>query len=103
MSTETITIFQSVKTALRISHTSLDNEINENIATARAELVRVGVTSAKAQSDDDPLIRTAIKTYCLSVMANDKESREGYDRSWNLQKENLRKTTEYNTVISTTD
>lgn len=94
------TITDKVKTALRISHTKLDSEIADNIATARAEMVRLGITESKAEDDTDPLIVTAIKTYVLSVMASSDENRKGYDESWKYQLDCLSKTSAYITETS---
>lgn len=93
----TVTIFDKCKTALRISHTVLDGEITDQIATARLEMVRVGISSSKANDDSDALIVSAIKTYVLSRMANSEEDREGYEKSWLYQLDNLRKSRAYNT------
>lgn len=93
----TVTIFDKCKTALRINHTVLDGEINDQIATARLEMVRVGISSSKANDDSDALIVSAIKTYVLSRMANSEEDREGYEKSWLYQLDNLRKSRAYNT------
>ena len=55
------TIFDKVKLALRISHDLLNGEINDVIASARAELVRAGVDETIANGNDE-IIETAIKT-----------------------------------------
>lgn len=86
----TPTIFDKVKLALRISHTLLDGEINDVIASARSELIRAGVNETYANSDDE-LVETAIKTYALSYYATDKEA-ERYGESFKYQCDNLRKT-----------
>lgn len=84
-----------VKLALRINHDLLDASIMENIDAARAEMVRVGIAEIKAQDTNDPLISTAIKTYCLWQLANDTKMTEGYFKSWQYQIENLRNTPGY--------
>ncbi len=83
------TILQKVKLALRISHTLLDDEITDYIASARQEMKRAGMDAAKADSSDD-IIETAIKTYVLAQYANSKDS-ERYDKSFKYQLDNLRK------------
>lgn len=83
-------MLNKVKLALRISHTLLDTDIEETIAQARAEMVRAGVVSDVAESDN-LLIEGAIKTYCLMHYANDSKMADGYARSWEYQLENLRK------------
>lgn len=89
-----MTILEKVKLALRISHTALDSDIEDTINTARLEMIRAGVSSNKANSDDD-LINMAIKTYCLSVYANNPDMAEKYDVSFKYQLDNLRKSAGY--------
>lgn len=83
-----------VKTALRITHNYLDNDILDTIATSRMELIRSGVAVDVANSDDE-LIERAIKTYCLSVYAPDLKERDGYALSFAYQCDNLRKSANY--------
>lgn len=88
----TPTIFDKVKLALRISHTLLDGEINDVIASARSELERAGVNHEWAASDDE-IIETAIKTYALAYYASDVKDAERYNNSFAYQCDNLRKST----------
>lgn len=85
-----MTMLEKVKTALRISHTKLDSDITESIATARAEMVRAGVDSTVAESTNT-LVESAIKTYCQYLYANDTKMAEGYFKSWEYQLDNIRK------------
>ena len=79
-----------VKTALRISHNLLDSDIADTILSARAEMVRSGV-SEKLANSTHPLIQTAIKAYCLAAYADDATTAEGYQKSWECQLDNIRK------------
>lgn len=83
-------MLEKVKTALRISHSYLDNDILDTINTARAEMIRSGVSDDVANSSAD-VVEMAIKTYCLFVYANDKKMSEGYFESWQYQLDNIRK------------
>ena len=83
-------MLEKVKLALRISHTLLDDEITESIASARAEMVRAGVSDEVAESDL-PLVHEAIKTYCRYIYSNDTKMKEGFFTSWEYQLDNLRK------------
>ena len=60
-------MLDKVKRALRISHSLLDDDITETINAARAEMIRSGVAEAKAKDDNDSLIVSAVKTYCLYI------------------------------------
>lgn len=83
-----------VRTALRISHTKLDTEIQAAIDTAKAEMERAGVV-ADAIDDTDAMISAAIKTYCKFIFASDMNMRDGFFKSWEYQLDCLRKSTGY--------
>lgn len=83
-------MLEKVKLALRISHTYLDEEINNTVAQARSEMVRAGVPVEVANSDN-PLVEGAIKTFCLFTFGNDQKLTDGYFKSWEYQLDNLRK------------
>lgn len=85
-------MLDKVKLALRISHTLLDSDIQDTIDTARAELVRAGVDSELANSDNK-LVSEAIKTYCKMIYGSDQKLVEGYKVSWQYQLDNIRKST----------
>lgn len=84
-------MLQRVKTALRISHNLLDDEIEETISTARAEMIRAGV-SAEVAASESGVVAMAVKTYCLAILSADDKTREGFWKSWESQLENIRKT-----------
>lgn len=81
-------MLDKVKTALRISHDRLDEEINDTIETARAELIRSG---CDLYSLDESLVRSAIITYCKYAFASDDKKRDGFLRSFQYQQDCLRK------------
>ena len=58
-------ILDDIKTALRISrvNTAYDDEVQDLIDEAKADLALAGVASAKID-ETDPLIKRAIRTYC---------------------------------------
>ena len=84
---------QKVANALRLSPNAaqlLLSEIQFNIESARAELIRSGVPSSKV-GEDDSLVQQAIITYCLMNM-NDEDKYEMYFNAFTYQQDNLRKT-----------
>lgn len=87
-----MTMLEKVKKALRISHDYLNEDIEDTINTARAELIRSGVDKAIAECDSD-LTQMAIKTYCQFVYAEDQKMKDGYEKSWMYQLDALRKST----------
>lgn len=84
----------AIKTRLRISHNKLDNEINETLKTGRNELVRVGVNTNKAFSDDS-LIENALKVWCQMNFTDDTTKYDMFSKSWQYQIDNLRKSQGY--------
>lgn len=82
----------TVKTALRLGSaaaTALSTEIDRNIKTARAELIRAGVSIDVAESSN-ALVENAIVTYCLMNLGN-QNLYDKYQQSWEYQLDNLRK------------
>lgn len=90
---EETTLLDEIKIALRVTHTKLDGEISDNILAAEHELERVGIPwEIASDPENHPLIKRAVKTYCQSAMAIDQAQAEKYQRSFELQAENMRKT-----------
>lgn len=86
-------IRDKVKLALRISTSKLDSEIDDNIEAAKSELLRSGVDWDTVQMSG-PLVETAIKSFCLSRMANDQKISERYEESFKYIEDCLRKSGE---------
>lgn len=91
-------LIDKIKVALRISHTKLDDEITDLIATAKAEMERAGIIADKIDEEDE-LIVDAIKVFCKYNMASDEKQRDGFFVSWTYQLDNLRKTSAYSEVV----
>lgn len=85
------TTLSQVKRALRISHNLLDADIEGAIQEAKDELARSGV-DPKVIAENGSLIQRAVITYCQVIFGNDKTMVEGYQRSFEYQQDNLRKT-----------
>lgn len=81
---------EKVKLMLRINHNRLDETILDTIEEARAELLRSGVSIIALESEN-PLIASAIKTYCGAKLASDPGERERYERSFVYQQDCIRK------------
>jgi len=91
-----MSMLNRVKLALRITHTKLDSEINDNIDAAQEELERAGVPREVATDPEKfPLVARAIKTYCQSMAALDQNQADKYMDSFRYQADNLRKSSLY--------
>ena len=87
-------LLEDIKLTLRISHNLLDEEIQDEITSARQEMVRAGVNSSVATTQDGEnnlLVEQAIKVYVLMLHEMDVKRREGYEESFKNQLDNLRK------------
>lgn len=86
-------VLTAVKTALRISHTQLDTLLTQQIATARAEMVRNGMDSAVANDTSNLLVTDAIITFCQMRNADTIAESDRFETSWKYQLDCLRKST----------
>ncbi len=86
-------LLETIKKADRITTNALDDEIIRLIRWARAELVRVGVPSDKADSTTDDLIIQCVVEGVLSKIASDDKIREAASKSFEYQLDVLRKNT----------
>lgn len=57
-------MFEKIKAALRLTDDALDEEINDNIKAALADMCRVGVESA----EEEKLIGKCVELYCKAQM-----------------------------------
>lgn len=83
---------KAVAAALRLTEKAsgkLIQTIQRNILTARAELIRSGVSDNLANSDN-PLVEDAVITFCLYKM-DDEANRERNWDAFQYQQDNIRK------------
>ncbi len=88
-----MSLVDDVKLYLRISHSLLDNEIEQVVASARQEMVRAGVAASVANGEDEgsvQIVEMAIKTYAKMYYADTKDG-EKYAESFKYQLDNIRK------------
>ncbi len=101
-------ILDDVKTALRISHNSLDGDISDLIESARSDLLISGISSGKLQMDIevdflvdvDPLIKRAIIIYCKFQNESDNAKAERFQKSYDMLKTHLSLAGDYQEVSS---
>lgn len=63
-------LLQKVKTAIRIKHTALDDDLLDNIQACLLDLQMHGVVHKGAE---DQLIQNAVKLYCKAEYTDDPE------------------------------
>lgn len=85
----------AVRNRLRITHTSIDDQLTNDINAAKAELKRVGISSTAVEASADPLIDKAIMAYCMWVESSNDKMAAGYQAQWDQWRDELRKTHGY--------
>lgn len=85
----------AVRNRLRITHTSIDDQLTSDIAAAKAELKRIGISSTSVEASDDALIDKAIMAYCMWVESSNDKMADGYEKQWEQWRDELRKTDKY--------
>lgn len=85
---ETLSLLEKVKNATRIDGTDHDDELNDLIETAKTLIEEAGVVKSKIV-DTDPLIRSAIVTYCRANYSIDAKDSERFSWSFEEQKKHL--------------
>lgn len=88
-------ILDDVKTALRISNTAYDSEINDLVAAARADLKLSGILESKVNDDTDPLIKRAITVYVKANFGWNNPDSEKLRQSYDMLKAHLVLSQEY--------
>lgn len=92
-------MLDDVKTALRISNTAFDSEINDLISAARSDLQLSGVLESKVNDDTDALIKRAIIVYCKSNFGWNNPDAEKLQQSYNMLKMHLSLSQEYTVEV----
>lgn len=77
------TLLPKIKTALRINHSVLDDDIQSDIDACIADLAVCGVTYAPVS---DPLIFNAVKLYCKAIYTDDTTKGAEYLRRYEALK-----------------
>ena len=85
-------MLEKIKLIQGINHNDFDTTITNWIEAAKLDLTSIGIVDTKV-ANPDALITTAIITYVLSFL--DVPNAELYANSYALQKDVLRRTTEY--------
>jgi uncharacterized phage protein (predicted DNA packaging) len=89
-------MLNDVKLSLRVTSTALDIEIQDLIDAARIDLIQSGVSSLKAKSDTDPLIKRAITLYCKAFFGYDNPDADRLRDSYVMLKQHLSLAADYN-------
>lgn len=91
-------MLEKIKLALRIDDDSLDQEIQDTIDAARADLKLSGILGNKIV-ETDPLIIRAVKTFCKYEFCTDDKEADRYRESYSMIKTHLSLSIEYTTEV----
>lgn len=82
-------LLAKIKTSLRITHTSLDDDVADTISACLADLQVCGVREEMLSPDDielPPLILVAVKLYCKADYTDDPIKAARYKEGYNQLK-----------------
>ena len=85
-------LLTKIKNNLRISHSALDDDLNDTIAACLQDLKVCGVQAAET----DPLILNAVKLYCRKEYSDDTSKAAEYQKRYDALKSCLMMASEYN-------
>lgn len=79
-------LVKEIKTALRITHNKFDDEIEQQILSCVADMRRIGIAVPLPPFyefiDENPLIFTAVKLYCMAqfdFLSKGDQYKKGYE------------------------
>lgn len=84
-----------IRKCLRNSSTALDKEVEDIIKAGRADLIRAGVLQAKAEDEEDPLIKRALTNYAKAEFGLDNPDSEKYRAAYERMRTALTLATDY--------
>lgn len=87
-----------IKLALRIDTDDLDEEIQDTIDAAKADLKLCGVLENKIV-DTDPLIIRAVKTFCKYEFSSDDKESAKYRLSYEMLRDHLSLSIDYTVEV----
>lgn len=84
-------LLSKIKTSIRISHDVLNEDIADNIEACIADLRSVGILESKLDlsQDLDPLILSAVKSYCKAQYTDDTAKAARYQAGYDSLKSSL--------------
>lgn len=91
-------LLDAVKKRLRISSSAFDDEVQDLIDAAKADLVLSGVGETKI-IDTDPLIKRAVVVYCKAHFGWNNPDADRLQRSYEMLKEHLALAGDYQTAV----
>ena len=80
------------RSAVRITHSKFDGEINDLIAAARDDL---RIKAEKVNDESDPLIKRAVMTYLKANFGLDNPDSQKYEASYEAMKKHLMLSSDY--------
>lgn len=84
-------MLEDIKPALRVStdDPGITSEIQDLIDACRLDLIQSGVSTVKANDEDDALIKRAITVYCKANFGYDNPDADRFNDSYIMLKQHL--------------
>ncbi|TCO69506.1 head-tail connector protein [Marinisporobacter balticus] len=92
-------LLDKIKNSLRADGTDLDEEIQDLIDAAKADLKLSGVLESKI-IDTDPLIIRAVTVYCKANYSTDGKEAERFQESYEMIKTHMTLSCDYTDTIT---
>lgn len=92
-----ITLLEKIKLALRVEDMILEDDIQDTINAAKADLKLCGIVESKIVETDTLIVR-AIKTYCKAEYSSDQKESSRYNESYYMLRNHLSMSIDYNTI-----
>jgi hypothetical protein len=93
-------LLDKVKITLKMDDNILDNDIQDTIDAAIADMKLCGVLESKID-EADPIIIRAIKTFCRAEYSTDDKESYRYKESYEMIRNHLSMSVDYNTEVVT--
>lgn len=91
-------LIDKVRNTLKMDDSSLDEDIQDTIDAAIADLKLCGVVESKID-ETDPLIIRAVKIFCKAEMTADDKEAVRFRESYEMIRNHLSLSTDYNTDV----
>jgi uncharacterized phage protein (predicted DNA packaging) len=91
-------LLEKIKTSLRIDDDILNDDIQDTIDAAIADLKLCGVLESKIV-ETDPLIIRAIKCFCRSEFSTDEKEATRYRQSYEMLRNHMSMSTDYTVEV----
>ncbi len=93
-------LLDDMKLALRVTAPEFDGEVEMLIASAFADMERVGIDASKLDAESpDPLVRMAVYCWCKARFGFDNDDAAAFDASYRSTVTDMLNSSDYNPLM----